>query len=77
LTRWRAASSEGPLAFQQAAERLAALDSEQVGLVLGAVVRSLPEESQPAGLTGEDMQEALVRPVSAATGGPRTASAPT
>lgn len=55
------ARSEDAVAFQQAAERLAALDREQVGLVLGAVVRSLLEESHPTGLTGEDMQEVLAR----------------
>lgn len=54
-----AATSKDPVAFQQAAQTLAALDREQVGLVLGAVVRSLLEDSYPAGLTGEDMHELL------------------
>jgi hypothetical protein len=56
-----AAQSQDAVAFQRATQRLAALDREQVGLVLGAVVRSLLEESQPAGLTGEDVQELLAR----------------
>jgi hypothetical protein len=56
-----AAGSADRVAFQRAAERLTALDREQVGLVLGAVVRSLLEEMHPGGLTGEDMQDVLVR----------------
>ena len=56
-----AACSEDPVAFQRAAERLAALDREQVGLVLGEVVRSLLEDLHPAGLTGEDMHDVLAR----------------
>jgi hypothetical protein len=56
-----AASSEDAVALQQAAQRLAALDREQVGLVLGAVVRSLLEESHPGGLTGEGVQELLAQ----------------
>jgi hypothetical protein len=56
-----AAKAEDAVAFQHAAERLAALDREQVGLVLGAVVRSLLEEVHPGGLTGEDMHGVLAR----------------
>jgi hypothetical protein len=48
-------------ALQRAAERLGALDREPVGLVLGAVVRSLLEETYPGGLTGEDMHEVLAQ----------------
>jgi hypothetical protein len=55
-----AAGSADLVAFQRAAQSLAALDREQVGLVLGAVVRSLLEDSHPAGLTGEDMHDVLV-----------------
>jgi hypothetical protein len=55
-----AASADG-VAYQRAVDRLVAVDREQVGLVLGAVVRSLLEESHPGGLTGEDMQDVLVR----------------
>ena len=56
-----AAWSQDPVAFRSAAESLAALDREQVGLVLGAVVRSLLEESHPGGLTGEDMHDVLAQ----------------
>ena len=60
-----AARSDDPVAFQQAASRLAALDREQVGLVLGAVVRSLLEDLHPGGLSGDDIQDVLARCVSA------------
>ena len=56
-----AVRSEDPVAFQRAVERLAALDREQVGLVLGAVVRSLLEDLHPAGLTADDMHDLLTR----------------
>lgn len=56
-----AVQSEDARAFDRAAERLAALEREQVGLVLGAVVRSLLEDLHPGGLTGEDVQELLTR----------------
>jgi len=53
--------SEDPVAFQRAARSLATLDRDQVGLVLGAVVRSLLEDLHPGGLTGEDMHDLLAR----------------
>jgi hypothetical protein len=56
-----AACSEDPVGFREAAGSLAALDREQVGLVLGAVVRSLLEDSHPGGLTGEGMHDVLAR----------------
>jgi hypothetical protein len=56
-----AAGAQDALTFPSSAERLAALDREQVGLVLGAVVRSLLEEAHPGGLTGEDMHDLLAR----------------
>jgi hypothetical protein len=43
---------------------LAALDREQVGLVLGAVVRSLLEDLHPGGLSGDDIHDVLARCVS-------------
>jgi hypothetical protein len=46
-------------AFEKAAGQLAALDPEQVGLVLGAVVRSLLEDRNPDGLTGDDIRNVL------------------
>ncbi|RCG22847.1 hypothetical protein DQ384_34930 [Sphaerisporangium album] len=52
----RAARSRDAEAFQTEATRLAALDSEQVGNVLGAVVRSLLEELHPDGLTADDVR---------------------
>jgi len=48
-------------AFLPAAERLAALDPDQVGLVLGAVTRTLLESLHPDGLSGEDAQAAIAR----------------
>jgi hypothetical protein len=57
----RAAWSEDAVGFQEAAQCLVALDREQVGLVLGAVVRSLLEDSHPGGLTGEDVHDVLAR----------------
>lgn len=56
-----AARSEDLAAFQRASERLAALDREQVGHVLGAVVRTLLEDRYPGGLTGEDVHDVLTR----------------
>jgi hypothetical protein len=52
--------------FDRAAETLAALDPERVGLVLGAVVRMLLEELHPNGLSGEDVQVVLSRCVRSA-----------
>lgn len=56
-----AAQSGDPVAFQQSAWRLGALDRDQVGLVLGAVVRSLLEDLHPGGLSGDDIQDVLDR----------------
>jgi hypothetical protein len=56
-----AAQAEDPDAYQAAVEQLAAQDSEHVGLVLGAVVRMLLEESHPDGLTADDVQQVLER----------------
>jgi hypothetical protein len=60
-----AVQSGDPIAFQQASSRLAALDHEQVGLVLGAVVRSLLEDLHPGGLSGDDIEDVLARCMSA------------
>jgi hypothetical protein len=60
-----AARSDDQVAFERASSRLAALDREQVGLVLGAVVRSLLEDLHPGGLSGDDIQDVLGRSVSA------------
>jgi hypothetical protein len=54
-----AARSRDAAALREAAERLAALDRAQVGVVLGAVVRSLLEELHPDGLTGDDVRSVL------------------
>jgi hypothetical protein len=63
-----AARSRDREEFQQAAVRLAALNAEQVGVVLGAVVRSLLEDVHPDGLSGEDVQAVLERCVRSAAG---------
>lgn len=54
-----AAQSHDLEALQEAAAQLAACDSEHVGIVLGAVVRSLLEVSYPDGLTGDDAHDVL------------------
>jgi hypothetical protein len=46
-------------AFGDGAARLAALDRERVGRVLGGVVRMLLEELHPDGLTGDDARAVL------------------
>jgi hypothetical protein len=48
-------------AFVAAAGDVAALPSGQVGIMLGAVVRSLLEEQHPDGLDGDDIQLVLSR----------------
>jgi hypothetical protein len=48
-------------AFEEAVGRLAALDPEQVGVVLGAVVRLMLEDLHQDGLTGDDVQAVLER----------------
>jgi hypothetical protein len=54
--------------FLVATERLAGLDAEQVGLVLGAVLRSLLEDLHPDGLTGDEVQDVIVRCTTQAAG---------
>jgi hypothetical protein len=62
-----AARATDPAALRHAAERLvsasavraAPASQEQVGVVLGAVLRSLLEETHPDGLSGEDVQAVL------------------
>src|SRR4051794_4296136 len=54
-----AARSADAVEYELCCQRLASLDREQVGLVLGAVVRSLLEEVHPGGLVGEDIQAVL------------------
>jgi hypothetical protein len=61
-----AARAREPEAFAAAVDRLAALDPEQTGRVLGAVVRSLLEEGHPDGLDGDDVRAALEHAVRAA-----------
>jgi hypothetical protein len=53
-------------AFETAVEQLGALDPEQTGLVLGAVVRALLEDLHPDGLDGDDIRAALERAVRSA-----------
>ena len=48
-------------AFVAAAADVAALPSEQAGIVLGAVVRALLEAQHPDGLDGDDIQVVLAR----------------
>jgi len=55
-------------AFLRATERLAGLDAEQVGLVLGAVLRSLLEDLHPDGLSSDDAQDVILRCVRSAAG---------
>ncbi|MFI5908738.1 hypothetical protein [Dactylosporangium sp. NPDC051541] len=54
-----AARSQDAAAYEDAAERLAALDPVQTGRVLGAVVRTLLEDRHPDGLDGDDIRAAL------------------
>jgi hypothetical protein len=55
-------------AFLRATERMAALDAEQVGLVLGSVLRSLLEDLHPDGLSSDDAQDVIVRCARGAAG---------
>jgi hypothetical protein len=63
-----AAGEHDPEAFQQAVGRLGALDAEQVGRVLGAVVRLLLEDMHPDGLTADDVRMTVDRCVRSAAG---------
>lgn len=65
-TAVEAAQARDKEAFDAAVEQLAALDGEQVGLVLGAVVRTLLEDLHPDGLDGDDVRAALEHAVRAA-----------
>jgi len=53
-------------AFETAVEQLGGLGGEQVGLVLGAVVRALLEDLHPDGLDGDDIRAALERAIRSA-----------
>ncbi|MEV8512461.1 hypothetical protein [Dactylosporangium sp. NPDC051484] len=61
-----AARARDAEAYPDAVERLAALDPERTGRVLGAVVRALLEELHPDGLDGDDVRAALEHAVRAA-----------
>lgn len=54
-----AALAQDAEAYPGAVERLAALDPERTGRVLGAVVRTLLEQGHPDGLDGDDVRAAL------------------
>jgi hypothetical protein len=56
-----AACERDPDGYREVAARLAALNSEQVAVVVGAVVRSLLEELHPDGLDGDDLRAVLER----------------
>jgi hypothetical protein len=58
-----AAQRRDPAALTTAVAALAALDSQQTGLVLGTVVRLLLEQTHPDGLDGEDIRDVLERSV--------------
>jgi hypothetical protein len=46
-------------AFDEAANRLAAVEPEQVRIVLGVVVRALLEDRHPDGVSGDDLLELI------------------
>ncbi|WP_246017156.1 hypothetical protein [Micromonospora pisi] len=56
-----AAAAGDAAAYERAATELAARNPEQVGLVLGGVVRMLLEEGHPDGLDSDDLQVVLKR----------------
>ena len=56
-----AATAQDAGEYEAAASELAARNPEQVGLVLGVVVRMLLEEVHPDGLDSEDLQVVLKR----------------
>jgi len=56
-----AAAARDATALLATAARLAALNPEQVGLVLGAVTRSLLEDLHPDGLRGDDVRAVVER----------------
>ncbi|MGS2612980.1 hypothetical protein ACVCAH_00365 [Micromonospora sp. LZ34] len=61
-----AAQARDPEAYETSAARLAG--TERSGLVLGAVVRLLLEETHPDGLAGDDVRQVLERCVRSAAG---------
>jgi hypothetical protein len=63
-----AAAAHDEEGYEEAAARLAGLNPEQVGVVLGAVVRSLLEALHPDGLTGDDLRGVLERCARSAAG---------
>jgi hypothetical protein len=63
-----AASGPDAVEFERAVTELAARNPEQVGLVLGAVVRMLLEEAHPDGLDSDDLQVVLGRCARSASG---------
>lgn len=63
-----AARARDAEAYPREVARLAALPSEQAGLVLGGVVRALLEEQYPDGLTADDVRALAVRCLRAAAG---------
>jgi hypothetical protein len=58
-----AAREHDPVAFAAAVGVLGAIDTAQVGLVLGTVVRLLMEDQHPDGLDGDDVREVLTNSV--------------
>jgi hypothetical protein len=63
-----AARANDLAAFEEATERLAVLDPEQLTLVQAAVIRALLEDTHAGGLSGEDVAEVLERCVRSAAG---------
>ena len=54
-----AAQAQDAAAFDEAADRLAAAEPEQVRVVLGVVVRALLEDLHPDGVSGDDLLELI------------------
>jgi hypothetical protein len=54
-----AARSQDVAGFEQAADRLAAAEPEQMRIVLGGVVRALLEDLHPDGVSGDDLLELI------------------
>jgi len=54
-----AARSQDVAGFDEATDRLAAADPEQVRVVLGVVVRALLEDLHPDGVAGDDLLELI------------------
>src|SRR5690349_14599061 len=61
-----AAQAQDAAAFEEAGGELAGLDAQQVGRVIGGVVRILLEEGHPDGPTGDGIRGVLERCVRAA-----------